>query len=548
MITSPKYSFIQFGSSADACCQGINDVTLPVFAGTDLQFQVVSDSSISSVDVVNENGDVISTNSGFTSLGNNIYAFTGTIDITGLACEQCFQLKISTALSNIFKKVCDDCYTSLLEYYNDEDYAGFLYCNVAFTNKVRLPFYLRKPKMNEDRTVYRKSDGTIRLTKSLITKQYILTTDYLTEQMHDCLAVAFGHDNTNVYNSIYSGGISKSGDYAPDWQDGICVAPLDLAVDVTPIAIKNSNCQDCPDVTVCVAPSVPSFSLPDAAVSNPYNQSITLGGTAPFTLSGITKPAWMTVSVSGSHVTFTGTPGTGSDGTGITVAFTASNACGTANGSTTMNVVVVSCNPVAIVGSPAFPNGYVGEYYAYSFYLTGDADFSLGTSTKPAWMNVTFDQSAKKVTINGTPTATLTAQSVSLQITNCSGGNNTTLTTNITVNPSGVHFIDITVISSDALTEHEQGNLFGGAPGATVTIVCTYLTNTNGGTVTLNGSLFSVGATFNITLDGSGNGNFLCNIDGVSNPSTAILARFSIQSVSAGAISTPIGYQNSKSF
>ena len=67
-----------------------------------------------------------------------------------------------------------------------------------------------------------------------------------------------------------------------------------------------------------------SSVLPEGTVGDIYSHSITLSGTAPFALTIGMKPSWMTIAVSGSNVTFTGTPDTA--GT-FDVSFDVSN-CG----------------------------------------------------------------------------------------------------------------------------------------------------------------------------------------------------------------------------
>lgn len=415
MITSPKYSFVQFNAAEpDACCNGINSVCLPVVFSTDLNFQLSSDTAPGNLQVVRLNGELVSSNSGFVSEGNNVYSWKSPIDLTGLACDECFQLKIGTLLSNCFIKRCDDCFTSILEYVNDEDYAGFAYCNIDFSNRVRLPFYLSKPKMAEDRGVYRKSNGLIKLTKSLLTKEYQVQTDFMTEQMHDSLCVALAHDSVNVYSSSYSGSVSKSSEYNLPWDDDMCIAQADFKVAVTPFAIRNNNCQDCAEVIPCVVVSVADFSLPDAHPDVAYNYSINLLGTAPFEIADIVKPAWMTVALTGSVVSFSGTPADAAAAASVSATIT--NQCGTASFDKQVTVTDIGCIPVSI-DTLALPNAYVGIDYNSTFTLDGTQPFALGAIIKPSWMNV--DLSGNAVTLTGIPDATQQDIEVSIEVTNC---------------------------------------------------------------------------------------------------------------------------------
>lgn len=80
----------------------------------------------------------------------------------------------------------------------------------------------------------------------------------------------------------------------------------------------------CGEVEECVAVQVTGdVTLPDGTVGVAYSEVVTLTGTAPFILSNIVKPAWMTIAVSGSNVNITGTPN--AEATGITVSFDVTN-------------------------------------------------------------------------------------------------------------------------------------------------------------------------------------------------------------------------------
>lgn len=88
-------------------------------------------------------------------------------------------------------------------------------------------------------------------------------------------------------------------------------------------------------ITVTVAPACVNVGisgepvyLPNAVAGIPYTAVINLTGTAPFTLGAVTKPAWMTIAVSGSSVELTGTPAGGDIGTDIVIDFEVTNCAG----------------------------------------------------------------------------------------------------------------------------------------------------------------------------------------------------------------------------
>jgi hypothetical protein len=92
----------------------------------------------------------------------------------------------------------------------------------------------------------------------------------------------------------------------------------------------------------CTAVEIAEGTLPLAASGIPYSYSLSLMGTAPFTLGAVTKPSWMTIAIVGSTLEFTGTPSDGDAGTGITVSVEVNNCtAGTATFSGTVDVVVL---------------------------------------------------------------------------------------------------------------------------------------------------------------------------------------------------------------
>jgi hypothetical protein len=86
----------------------------------------------------------------------------------------------------------------------------------------------------------------------------------------------------------------------------------------------------------CVAPAVASSNVPDGTEIVPWSGSVTLSGSQPFTLSNITKPAWMTMTISTNIVTLQGN--LPSAGAGQTVSFDATNACGSVSFSDTLTI------------------------------------------------------------------------------------------------------------------------------------------------------------------------------------------------------------------
>lgn len=573
-ILNPLFSFVQFASGgAPADC----DYLLPVALNSDLKFQItISTSGAAQSNAVAahtqklyivKSGAVITDESSLST--NTLFAQTDFFSaseledtkvlicwsaaitgIEGMSDNSCFRLCLRVDdgttvlyyLSNCFIKISDTKYNNTLEYYCTADNYGFSYCD-GCSNKVRLPLYLGGPQVKEEQSVYIYTNGTRKLTKYQAGKIYEVKIGTVPDDIHTKITTALAHDIVNIESPRYTGGIRKDGDYTIAWdRPEDLEAPASTKAFATPFSVQNDNCAECADYVPCVAPTVPSFTLPDAAVGTAYNKTVSLTGSAPFTLSSLVKPAWMNITVSGPTITFSGTPGSGDDGTGITVSFTVSNECGSDNGSTTINV---TCDAVAISGTPVLPDASSHDAYTYSFDVTGTGPFTLSSIVKPAWM--TIEVSGSTINFSGTPTTADEGTGITVSFTINNPCGTVDFADTIDVNPGGARFTTHTVVSGDALNVSELANLLGEA-AVVVTITLDTLTNTNGGVLKVNGIEAAQDDTWDVTLDGSGAGSLPVEINGVNNPGTAILGHFTITAVSSGGIGTPDTYQISKTF
>lgn len=93
-----------------------------------------------------------------------------------------------------------------------------------------------------------------------------------------------------------------------------------------------------------------SAKLPPGIVGQPYSYTLPLLGTPPYTISGITKPAWMSIILGGNTVLFGGTPD--EIDTNVAVGFSLGNCSGdTFPFSDTITTTSGSPNPNPIVGT-----------------------------------------------------------------------------------------------------------------------------------------------------------------------------------------------------
>lgn len=99
----------------------------------------------------------------------------------------------------------------------------------------------------------------------------------------------------------------------------------------------------------------PSNDLPDGIVGIPYTATINISGTQPYTITGITKPTWMTINIgpTGQTVEIRGTPDTAD--TDIPVDFTMGGCSGSTQAfATTIDVTATTTNPNPITGTFTF--------------------------------------------------------------------------------------------------------------------------------------------------------------------------------------------------
>lgn len=134
--------------------------------------------------------------------------------------------------------------------------------------------------------------------------------------------------------------------------------PLAAATNVA-VSFDVTNCEEgevSVDTTIdVVSVCIPvSFSLgtilPDGEEGTPYNYSIALSGTLPFAVDSIVKPSWMSITVVGSNLQFSGTPTSAID---EEVSFRVYNSCGEQSLTQTINIYLNICQTYFIQATPS---------------------------------------------------------------------------------------------------------------------------------------------------------------------------------------------------
>lgn len=280
-IINPKFSFLQFvqsGVGTPVC-----DTPLPVATDYDVKFQLVVKytgdiynvfdfANIYAVEpdaVITNNTELVAAtlvNLGgmppdILQIASDKLLLTWASGLPSLAYfllpDQCFRFCISLQedcdspltywVSNCFKKTSDLKYTSTIEYSCDENAYAFEYCDSGVVNKIRIPMYLTKPQYKDDVSVYIKSDGSRKIHKAVISKQYECLTAELSDATHEKINVALNHDNVIVESNNYTGGLRKDGEYAIDWIDYLDeqLAQASFKAYTTPYNARNNNCEVC---------------------------------------------------------------------------------------------------------------------------------------------------------------------------------------------------------------------------------------------------------------------------------------------------------------
>lgn len=158
-IISPENSFIRFNESAAAplCIWGSINFCLPVYEAEDIYFQFVVEGTEAEIDsLCTQSGDEaevslvaecdtepilifsekperfrLSLTQVLYNWSHGLPGFTSVV-----AVGSCFKIQVDittlydtqTWCSNCFERIASDCFTSVVEYGNDEDAFGFKYC------------------------------------------------------------------------------------------------------------------------------------------------------------------------------------------------------------------------------------------------------------------------------------------------------------------------------------------------------------------------------------------------------------------------------------
>lgn len=262
----------------------------------------------------------------------------------------------------------------------------------------------------------------------------------------------------------------------------------------------NKYCQPIKDVfaeILCDGITFDPIILGDAEVDTPYNQSQVISGPPPYLISIITKPAWLNISIFGSGITFSGTPGY-SDTLGvIPVTFNIGNNCSSQVVDITINVQARPFIQIGATGLISVDDTALGITSADGFRIDwgdGTIDNFIGGTVSP-------------VHVYSTPfTGVIRLSAIDLStITLIAAGNN------ITISPSGG--TPITILTSEigkltglqSLALNDRIYLDGiirDLPSTLITLAV-YATNLSGNMLELARTIINLAITGDNTVSGS---------------------------------------------
>lgn len=127
---------------------------------------------------------------------------------------QCFRYAILDdtneilACSNLFYREDTECKTTLFTYWNEENAYGFKYITYddngttrMTENSIRLSVNFSQPDFNVEENVYRQPNGFQQRISTIISKEWLARTSWLSPEQHERLLVALKHDYLWVFNS-----------------------------------------------------------------------------------------------------------------------------------------------------------------------------------------------------------------------------------------------------------------------------------------------------------------------------------------------------------
>lgn len=348
-------------------------------------------------------------------------------DFEAIPVDSCFRLLIRVTVGgnkyyyplNCFKKVIED-YISTIQYSCKENSYGFVYCDKYVPNKIRLPFFLSKPNRKSERTIYVKSNGEFKVTKSNLSKIYEGNVDHLPDELHEKLQVALEHEIVFIESTQLTGEVRINEDYEVKWTEinDYLMAPASFKVNQTPYSAKLNNCADC---ETWESPTCSSgIQITDLTYVNGdiYVQwAVVFGDPIKFRVQIDDEPPIIVQELSALFLA----PAIGEHHVSVVPICSISGL--DFDGEAVSDDIIISdpeeCVQISF-GTILIPDANVGQPYYKTIPFTGTLPAVITTATKPAWLNLTL--SGNNLILSGTPYAGDAGSNISVTIgmNNCS--------------------------------------------------------------------------------------------------------------------------------
>jgi hypothetical protein len=177
-----------------------------------------------------------------------------------IGVEECFRYCIMSeadeggmilGCSNLFKRIFDPCYTTVFNYYNEENSYGFKYIvyapNQITENQIRLFVNFGKPLYNINENIFRQSNEVQKRLSTNISRTWAGNVSYMSDDQHLKLVILLKSDYLFVQhmNKNIDRRMIQIGEYTPEFTEGQHVNdpyPASFNILDFPNAYTNNNC------------------------------------------------------------------------------------------------------------------------------------------------------------------------------------------------------------------------------------------------------------------------------------------------------------------
>ncbi len=286
----------------------------------------------------------------------------------------------------------------------------------------------------------------------------------------------------------------------------VCGAGATLQVNATTGAVSSSCNATAPILTLTSPAATASQSvLQGSAISNiVYQYSGTATGfNITYSGAATSKPSWLTANISGSTLTFSGTPTGYSANQMLTITIKAiTSGSATSDPLTaTINITVPAPATLGLTSGAATQTAYIGNNITNVVYTYGGGATGVNVTGLPAGVTANVNNTAKTVTIAGAPMATGT---FNYTVTTTGGSTNQSLNGTITVRTPTVLGLPVATYTVAGSTATVSWTAIAGASSYNVK----YCSSTGASGTTnkdwdFNTAAYTAGSISTIVIDGA---------------------------------------------